>query len=64
MTLLDWCAANGIRIHPSLRILRRAQDKKALYVRAVDDAPILPDHSRKPGSRSHRSPPRYSLLLF
>src|SRR6267142_2338479 len=56
MTLLDWCAANGIRIHPNLRILRRDQDKKAIYVRAAD-APILPDQSRKPGSLSHQSPP-------
>jgi hypothetical protein len=62
MTLLDWCAANGIRIHPNIRILRRDQDKKAIYVRAAD-APILPDHSRKPGSL-FTPQARYSLQLL
>jgi hypothetical protein len=53
MALLDWCSANGIRIHPNLRILHRDHDKKGIYVRAAD-APILPEQSRKPGSFHER----------
>ena len=49
LTLLDWCSANGIRIHPNLRILHQGRDKKGIYVCAAD-APILPEQSRKPGS--------------
>jgi hypothetical protein len=45
LTLLDWCSVNGIRISPSLRILRH--DKKGICVRAAN-SPILPERSRKP----------------
>jgi len=45
VTLLDWSRANGIRIHPSLRVLHN--DKKGIYVRAAS-SPILPEQqSRK-----------------
>jgi hypothetical protein len=49
LTLLDWSSANGIRIHPNLRILHHDHDKKDIGVSAAD-APILPEQSRKPGS--------------
>jgi hypothetical protein len=46
--LLDWCEANGIRIHPSLRVLHHDHDKKGICVCAADAvAPILPEQSRK-----------------
>jgi len=45
VTLLDWSRANGIRIHPNLRVLHN--DKKGIYVRAAS-SPILPEQqSRK-----------------
>ena len=47
LTLLNWCSVNGIRIDPSLRILRH--DKKGICVRAAaPNSPILPERSRKP----------------
>jgi len=58
LTLLDWSSANGIRIHPNLRILHHGHDKKDIGVRAAD-APILPEQSRKPGSLSRS----YQLYL-
>jgi hypothetical protein len=54
LTLLDWSSANGIRIHPNLRILHHDHDKKDISVSAAD-APILPEQSRKPGSPSRSS---------
>ena len=44
VTLLDWCSANGIRIHPNIRIIHH--DKLGICVRAADD-PIMSDQSRK-----------------
>ena len=45
VSLLDWSRANGIRIHPNLRVLHN--DKKGIYVRAAT-SPILPEQqSRK-----------------
>jgi len=67
VTLLDWSRANGIRIHPNLRVLHN--DKKGVYVRAAS-SPILPEQqSRKllpSPSFTHTSTynrARYSLLL-
>jgi hypothetical protein len=45
VSLLDWSRANGIRIHPNLRVLHN--DEKGIYVRAAT-SPILPEQqSRK-----------------
>ena len=61
VTLLDWCSANGIRIHPNIRIIHH--EKMGICVRAAD-YPIMSDHSRK---RFHLTffynLARYSLLL-
>ena len=51
VTLLDWCSANGIRIHPNLRIVHH--DKLGICVRAAN-YPIMSDQSRK----------RFSPTLF
>jgi hypothetical protein len=64
VTLLDWCSANGIRIHPNIRIIHH--EKMGICVRAAD-YPIMSDHSRKRFSPTffffflHLA--RYSLLL-
>ena len=63
VTLLDWCSANGIRIHPNIRIIHH--DKLGICVRAADD-PIMSDQSRKRFSFPiffFLFPARYSLLL-
>jgi hypothetical protein len=44
VTLLDWCSANGIRIHSNLRIIH--DEKMGICVRAAD-YPIMSDQSRK-----------------
>jgi hypothetical protein len=51
VTLLDWCSANGISIHPNLRIIHH--EKMGICVRAASD-PIMSDQSRK----------RFSPTLF
>lgn len=62
VTLLDWCSANGIRIHPNIRIIHH--DKMGICVRAAD-YPIMSDHSRKrlPFTFFFYNLARYSLLL-
>jgi hypothetical protein len=65
VTLLDWCSANGIRIHPNLRIIHH--EKMGICVRAAD-YPIMSDQSRKRFSPTLfffflLHPARYSLLL-
>lgn len=42
VTLLDWCSANGIRIHPNLRIIH--DEKMGICVHAAND-PIMSDQS-------------------
>jgi hypothetical protein len=44
VTLLDWCSANGIRVHPNIRIIHH--EKMGICIRAAD-YPIMSDHSRK-----------------
>jgi hypothetical protein len=44
VTSLDWCSANGIRIHPNLRIIH--DEKMGICVRAANYL-IMSDQSRK-----------------
>jgi hypothetical protein len=63
VTLLDWCSANGIRIHSNLRIIHH--EKMGICVRAAN-YPIMSDQSRKRFSPTlffFLHPARYSLLL-
>lgn len=63
VTLCDWCSANGIRIHPNLRIVHH--DSLGICVRAAN-YPIMSDQSRKRFSPTlffFKHSARYSLLL-
>ena len=60
VTLLNWCSVNGIRIHPSLRLVN--DEKKGICVRAAN-CPIMSDQSRKRFPLPFAPLARYSLLL-